>query len=292
MIQTPTPTAVVLSPVDLSVAYRALQRMVEGALALAPRLVVAAIIVLVLYHIGGVLRWAVLRGARRWSEHENVELAIARLVHAAVIGVSVLVAATIAFPSFTAGNLIQLLGVSGIAIGFAFKDIFQNFLAGLLILITEPFTIGDQIAVDAYEGTVEAIHTRATLITTYDHRRIVVPNADLFTKSVTVLTAFPLRRMEYDLVLPGDVDVDATRARLLEVLNRVMGVAHTPGPEVLLMRIDPTTTTLRLRWWGHAEQGAAQATYDRVLTETRRLLRPPAAAPSSAAPAPPRAQGS
>ncbi|MEO7966640.1 MAG: mechanosensitive ion channel domain-containing protein [Gemmatimonadaceae bacterium] len=69
---------------------------------------------------------------------------------------------TAAFPSFTPANLISTLGIGGVAIGFAFKDIFQNFLAGILILITRPFTVGDQIRFKDYEGTVEDIQTRAT----------------------------------------------------------------------------------------------------------------------------------
>ena len=94
----------------------------------------------------------------------------------------------IAIPSFQPAQLIQLLGISGVAIGFAFLDILQNFLAGILILLTEPFRLGDQIVVGGYEGTVEEIETRATSIRTYDGRRVVIPNSNLFTESVTVNT--------------------------------------------------------------------------------------------------------
>jgi len=81
-----------------------------------------------------------------------------------------------------------------VAVGFA-----QNFLAGLLLLWTEPFRVGDEIKLDAFEGTVEEIQTRATIIRTYDERRVVIPNADLFTHSVIVNTALGGRRWEYDL---------------------------------------------------------------------------------------------
>jgi small conductance mechanosensitive channel len=258
--------------IDLSVAYRTLEAMATRLLAAFPRFLVGAIVLMVLYYAGSALRWVVLRGAGRWRGRENLELAMARILHAAVIGVSVLVAATIAFPSFTAGSLIQLLGVTGIAFGFAFKDIFQNFLAGILLLITEPFDIGDQIVVDGFEGTVETIHTRATLITTYDNRRVVVPNADLFTKSVTVNTAFSVRRMEFDVAAAADADVDALKRELLARIRRVSGVAEAPAPDVLLLRFDPSTVTLRLRWWCAPGREASLAVQDRVLTEVRRVI--------------------
>ena len=86
----------------------------------------------------------------------------------------VLVALSIALPSFKANDLIQVLGISSVAIGFAFRDIFQNFLAGLIILLTDAFEIGDQIIIEneGLEGTVTDIQTRATTISTYDDREI------------------------------------------------------------------------------------------------------------------------
>jgi len=105
-----------------------------------------------------------------------------------------LVAASIVAPSFQAADLIKILGIGGVAIGFAFQNILQNFLAGLLLLWGEPFRVGDEIKIDSYEGTVEDIQTRATIIKTYDERQVVIPNADLFTHSVIVNTAHDLRR--------------------------------------------------------------------------------------------------
>src|SRR6266699_1661173 len=77
----------------------------------------------------------------------------------------------------------------------------QNLLEGLLLLWAEPFRVGDEIKLDPYEGTVEEIQARATIIKTYDQRRVVIPNADLFTHSVIVNTAFDIRRWEHDLTV-------------------------------------------------------------------------------------------
>jgi small conductance mechanosensitive channel len=122
---------------------------------------------------------------------------------------------------FQAGDLIQLLGISGVAIGFAFRDILQNFLAGILILLTEPFQIDDQIVFKGFEGTVENIETRATTIRTYDGRRIVIPNSELFTNSVTVNTAFDNRRLEYDVGIGYGDDIRANASKLLLITTKV-----------------------------------------------------------------------
>lgn len=263
-----------MQQIDLSVAYTTLERIGANLVAAVPRLLVAIVVLVVLYLAGNALRLVFMRGAHGWRGRRNLELVIGRVLQAAVVAISTLVAATIAFPSFTAAGLIQLLGVSGIAIGFAFKDIFQNFLAGILLLITEPFSIGDEISVAGYEGTVEDIQTRATTIITYDHRRVVVPNADLFTKSVTVNTAFNVRRTEYDITLPADVDVEAVKGRIVERVNAgIEGVALAPPADVLLVKFDATGVTLRVRWWSSPERSVNLEVQDRVLRAVREAVR-------------------
>jgi hypothetical protein len=85
----------------------------------------------------------------------------------------------IAFPALGLGDIIGLLGVGSVAITFAFQDIFKNFLAGILLL-HEPFLLGDQIFVEGFEGTVKKISMRSTQILTARGERVIVPNAIVF----------------------------------------------------------------------------------------------------------------
>jgi small-conductance mechanosensitive channel len=148
-------------------------------------------------------------------------LVLGRLSQGIIILVGLFVALSIVIPSFKAGDLVQLLGISGVAIGFAFRDILQNFLAGILILLTEPFEINDQIVFKNFEGTVENIQTRATTIRTYDGRRIVIPNSELFTNAVTVNTAFENRRLEYDVGIGYGDNIDQAKELMLEAVYSV-----------------------------------------------------------------------
>ena len=139
------------------------------------------------------------------------------------------------------------LGIGSVAIGFAFKDIFQNFLAGILILITKPFRVNDQIVFKEYEGTVEDIQTRATYLKTYDGRRVVLPNGELFTNSVTVNTAFAQRRMEYDVGIEYGADIDRARGIILDILQRTEGVDPDPKADVIVVRLAESDVRLRAR---------------------------------------------
>lgn len=116
-----------------------------------------------------------------------------------VIGSSL--ACVIAFPALRPGDIIGLLGLGSVAVSFAFQDIFNNFLAPILMLLHERFQLGDQIVVEGFEGTVEEISMRSTQILTDRGKRVIVPNAIVFTNSVRVLTAMPHRRTDLPLIL-------------------------------------------------------------------------------------------
>ena len=90
------------------------------------------------------------------------------------------IACVLAFPALDPGDIIGLLGLGSVAISFAFQDIFKNFLAGILLLLPEPFLGGDQIFVEGFEGTVEKISMCSTQILTDRGERVIVPKAIVF----------------------------------------------------------------------------------------------------------------
>src|SRR4028118_1253134 len=233
----------------VSTAWAKIQGMINGAIAMLPNIVVALIVFLIFYAIAREIKWLVRRITTKHRHARNLGLVLGRLSQGAVILIGLFVALSIVIPSFKAGDLIQLLGIGGVAIGFAFRDILQNFLAGILILLTEPFRIDDQIIFKNFEGTVENIETRATTILTYDGRRIVIPNAELFTNSVTVNTAFDKRRTEYDFSIGYGDDIDCAKQLMLEALYSVNEVLKDPAPDVLVLELAESTVKIRVRWW-------------------------------------------
>ena len=254
--------------------WEAAYQMIDSFFGRLPSLIVGVIVFFVFYVISILLSRVILRTTRR--HRPNLGVVFARLVSAATILLGFLVAFSVVAPSFQAGDLIKILGISGVAIGFAFQNILQNFLAGLLLLWAEPFRIGDEIKLEPYEGTVEEIQTRATIIKTYDGRRVVIPNADLFTHSVTVNTALDIRRWEYDLAVKGIGELAELKSVVINAVSKVQGVLSDPRPEVLVMDLgdlDLNAVKVRVLWWTKApRQHEMLDSYDRVLTTIRQTL--------------------
>ena len=200
---------------EISAAWNKIQATIDGFIALLPNIVLAFVVFILFFFAARWLKSIVKRLTRRHRQARNLGMVLGRLAQGFALLIGLFVALSIVIPTFKAGDLIQLLGISGVAIGFAFRDILQNFLAGILILLTEPFQIDDRIVFKDFERTVENIETRATTIRTYDGRRIVIPNSELFTNSVTVNTAFDTRRIEYDVGIGYGDDVEEAKRLML-----------------------------------------------------------------------------
>ncbi|OKH48823.1 mechanosensitive ion channel protein MscS [Calothrix sp. HK-06] len=234
---------------EIFAVWDKIQGMINGFILLLPNIVLALIVFAIFFFVARAIKRLVKRLTRNRRQARNLGLVLGRLAQGITIMVGLFVALSIVIPTFKAGDLIQLLGISGVAIGFAFRDILQNFLSGILILLTEPFQIDDQIVFNNFEGTVENIETRATTIRTYDGRRIVIPNSQLFTNSVTVNTAFNNRRIEYDIGIGYGDDIDWAKQLMLEAILSVDEVLKDPAPDVLLMELAESSVNIRARWW-------------------------------------------
>ena len=233
---------------DPSLIFDKVDAWVDGFFRLLPNLVVAGLLLALFVALGLAVAWSFRRGGTR-AHRDDLGAVLGSVAKWAVWTLGVLLAATIVFPSLEPGGVIAGLGIGSVAIGFAFKDILQNLLAGILILIRQPFHVGDQIVAGGHEGTVEHIQTRATLIKTYDGRRVVIPNADVFTGVVVVNTAFPLRRSEYDFGIHYDADTATAMEVALDAVRGVEGVAQDPAPDALSLDLGEFRKTVRLRWW-------------------------------------------
>lgn len=234
--------------VTLSAATEKITNMIQGAIALLPNLAIGIVVFIIFWIVGKTVR-RVIRKQTRDRDTRNVGLVFGRLAQGSLVILGFLIAATIIFPSFNPADALAALGIGGVAIGFAFKDILQNFLAGILILLTEPFKIEDQIVFGDYEGTVEHIETRATTIRTYDGRRVVIPNAELFTNAVTVNTAYDRRRLQYDIGIGYGDNIARAKEIILDVLNSSDEVLREPAPEALVVELAGSSINIRARWW-------------------------------------------
>jgi small conductance mechanosensitive channel len=108
------------------------------------------------------------------------------------------------------------------------------FVSGFLILTTRPFTLGDQIAVQQFEGTVERIEMRATHLRTYDNRLVIIPNADLYTATITNNTASSYRRQEFIVGIGYEADLNRACELARHAALNTEGVLADPAPDAVI----------------------------------------------------------
>ena len=170
----------------------------------------------------------------------------------------------IAIPGFTPAQLMSALGIGSVAIGFAFKDIFQNMLSGILILLSEPFRIGDTIIVNNMEGTVEDIQVRATFLRSPDGRRVVIPNATVYTSAVIVSTAYTQRRCEFIVGIGYEDDVHRAKEIILKILDREQTILSKPGFSVNVSSLAEFSVKLNVIWWVNTQETTTSASISHV----------------------------
>ncbi len=248
-----------------------LDNWLDGFIKALPNIVIGIVIFIAMLYIG---RWLgkLVKKLLKNKGRQNFGDLLGSFTRYLVIIFGIAVSLTIMAPNLSPADLIASMGVSSVAIGFAFQDILQNWLAGILILLRQPFEIGDQIIVDQYEGTVEKIKTRATIITTYDGKRVVIPNNTVYNNSVTVITAHELIRSQYDVGLGYDEDYMEAMKILKESVEKVEGVSSEKPVETLVWDQADSWLTIRVRWWTKSDRASVVHVWSKVLHDTQKAM--------------------
>ena len=259
---------------DLDQIGTQLQSNMMAFVAQLPAVLLALLVFVLFMWLSGRLSSWIRRFVDTRRQSKNAATVTALVVRWGVIALGALVGLSIALPSFKASDLIQILGISSVAVGFAFRDIFQNFLAGLIILLTNAFEIGDQIIVENedLEGTVTDIQTRATTIATYDEREIVIPNAMLFTNAVTINTSTEKLRSEQVVGISYGSDIDTARSVILAAIREIDGVLTDPAADVLVDDLADSSINLKARWWTDARRSNVTRTKSTVVRAIKYTL--------------------
>ncbi|MCF4099197.1 mechanosensitive ion channel family protein [Maritalea mediterranea] len=222
--------------------------MIQSFFALIPQIIIALTVFIIITIVGGFIK-NITTNLISSRANKSVGVAIGRIVHMVVIFAGLLVAVAIIAPSVGAAELIQILGVGSVAIGFAFRDILQNFLAGLIILLRQPFTVGDWIKANGYEGIVREISTRSTWIRTFDGQDVSIPNGQVFTNAFTIVTRDPIMRTDYQFGIGYDADIDKAKDTILKAVKSVDAVTDDPAPDIGVWEFADSSINLRARWW-------------------------------------------
>lgn len=240
----------------------AFSRLGESAVTVIPRALAAILVLLLFWAVAAGLRFAMRLVFRRVISDLTLENLIKQVVYYTVwvLGIIVAIDALGWDPQATATGL----GLTGLALGFALKDVLSNFVSGLLLLASRPFEVGDQIIVGDTEGNVVKIMLRATQIRTYDGRVVLVPNAEIFTSRITNNTASPVRRGSVQLFLGYDQDLQRSADVMREAAARCDGVLPDPAPSVRVVELGQDDIVLEARFWTDSRRSDYVATASAV----------------------------
>jgi len=181
-------------------------------------------------------------------------------------------AAIIIFPDVTFGGLIAGLGIGAVAIGFAFQDIFENFLAGVLIMLREKMRIGDVINCEGISGSVEHITLRETHIRAASGELTIVPNSMLFKNPVEIVTDVEQRCHTSIVGVSYDTDLDKAAEVIRKAVELVDKVDTTQGIDVFASEFSASSVDFLVRWWAGSAPGDGHKSRDQVLRSIKRAL--------------------
>ena len=257
---------------QLSAAQRILQEYVTDAIRLAPKLVVAVLIILLFMFLSRFAERFAKKVGGRITEDSSLQNLFATIVRVAVQVIGLFIAAATVFPGLKAGDLMGVLGLSSVAIGFAFKDIFQNFLAGVLILLQRPFRQGDWVVAQGYEGTIEDVNIRDTRLRTADNQLIIIPNSAIFTSPITVRTAFTERRSTFSAGIGYGEDIEAAREVILDAVRGCELVLESPAPVAAVVEHGGSSVNFAVHYWTNADPGSVNGAWNQVGTAIKYAL--------------------
>lgn len=243
----------------------------QQVLDVLPRIGLGLGVMVVLYLVGaGVGRLV----QRRYCRLDRPSFAnvMSRVIRLSAGLVGVLVACTIILPTVKPVNVLGSLGFFSIAVGFAFRDILENLLAGLLLLFRAPFRTGDEVDIEHTQGTVVEINLRETVVRTYEGRRVLIPNATVYKNQLVVQTGYDAVRTEAVVGIAYESDVQHARSVALEAITATPGVLADPPPAVLVGDLGTSTVDLHLLLWSDSHQRVVRQVLDRALQAVKDAL--------------------
>lgn len=209
------------------------------------------VLALVVFIVGSLVIKAVRKAMDRADKISRMEKTVRSFVKNLAVAVMyvVLVICIIEILGIPMTSVVAVLASCGLAVGLALQGALTNLAGGLMILIFKPFKIGDYVENGDAEGFVRDISIFYTTLTTWDNKRITIPNGDLMNSNVTNYSCEDLRRIDLDFKLTNDCDENYAKGVLLEAVENTEGILRDPEPFARLSAVDDDTYIFTVRGW-------------------------------------------
>ncbi len=244
----------------------------NGFFNILPNLAIGIFVILVTWIVAKLARKLADRIIRKADLRPSLRELIETLISVAIWIVGIMIAATVMIPSLTPAGMLAGLGLGTVAIGFAFQDIFENFLAGVLIMIRKKMRIGDVIQCEGITGRVEHITLRETHVRRLSGEITIVPNSMLFKNPVEIMTDDPQRRHEIIAGVSYDTDLEMARDVIRKAVETVDEVDKDRRIDVFACEFNSSSVDFRVRWWSGSKPYDMHNSKDLVIRAIKRAL--------------------
>ncbi|MFZ1342798.1 mechanosensitive ion channel domain-containing protein [Thiothrix eikelboomii] len=209
---------------------------------------------------------------RRLSDNYFISSLIGQFVNILVIGTGFLVALIILDATSLVKTILGAVGIVGLAISFAVRDTVENYIASILLSIRNPFSMHDLVKIDAQEGRVASLNSRATMLLAADGSYIRIPNSTVFKAIIINYSCNPKRRFSFDLSIDNDQNVRVAQALANKGMEATEGVLDDPKPNVLIQDLIEEKVVLRLQGWVDQEKHSLGKVRSQAIREVKRLF--------------------
>ncbi len=230
-------------------AIASLKQLGREFTSILPLILIALVVVVLSYYVA-----IASAGFTRWFIHHRIESGLLRQVAGNVVAVLVFIiglyiALRVSGLTRLAVTLLGGTGLIGLALGFAFRDIAENYLASILISLNHPFRVGDLIEVEGEKGYVRKVTTRGTVLNTLEGNQIQMPNSTVYKGKITNYTATPLSRKDFAVGIGFDDSATEAQEIIMRVLREHVAVVEDPAPLAIVESLGAATVNLRVFYW-------------------------------------------
>ena len=211
-----------------------------------PQLVVAVVVLVLVIGLSVAIKKFIFNRIAQKSKNRLAVKYLGNIVQIVLIIAGLLLGLHIMNLSYIAGSLVAGAGVSALVIGFAFKDIGENFLAGFILAFRAPFRIGDTVTIGDFTGIIQSLDMRTTHILTFDSQDVYMPNAKVLTNPVINRTQNNLFRQDFLVGIDYEDDVPAAEGVIMRTVEQIKDVLETPAPFVAIDELSVSTVNLRV----------------------------------------------
>ena len=244
-------------------------QLIDTLVAELPNVLTAILIFVASLYFAGLISKLLKRVLKKRAADREVTILLAQLTRWSIIVMGVIAALQRFFDvtAFLAG-----LGIIGITVGFAMQEIMQNFVAGVILLVQQPFEVEDVIETDLFTGTIQAINLRTTEMTTLDGRIVIIPNAKILANPITNYTRAEFRRVELTVGVSYDADPAEVRRAVTKAIQSVPGFVGEPEPTVVFQTFGGSSIDLSAYFWINMSQSNPMLAKDAAIELVKSAL--------------------